>query len=339
MKKLTILLMSIVVCFSLLICGCGKKNPNVIRVNEVTHSIFYAPLYIAINQGYFEEEGITIELTNGGGADASMTAILSGNADIGLMGPEAAIYVKAGGATDHAIIFGQLTKRDGSFIVAKTDTDNFSWSDLRGTEIIGGRKGGVPAMTLEYVMKQKGLKPGASLGENVDTILNTSVAFNLTASVFSETAGVSYCTLFEPTASQLEAEGKGYVVASVGEQSGEIPYTAFMAKKSYLDKDPDRAQKFLRAVIKGYNYLTTAPIDEVVDAIEPSFAGTSKALIKSSLIRYKEVDSWMSTPMMEESAYNKLQDVMEGAGELDNRVAFSSLVDNSYAIKAVASLS
>lgn len=338
MKKLTLLLMALVVSLSIIFYGCNKKDNNVVRVNEVTHSIFYAPLYIAINKGYFEEEGLTIELTNGGGADASMTAVLSNNADIGLMGPEAAIYVKAGDANDYPVIFGQLTKRDGSFIVAKHDTDNFQWSDMIGKEIIGGRKGGVPAMTLEYVMKKNGLKPGSALNDNVDTILNTNVAFNLTASVFSESQGVEYCTLFEPTASQLEQEGKGYVVASVGEQSGEVPYTAFMAKKSYLEKNPERAEKFLRAILKGYDFLVNGDIDDVVDAIYPSFNTTSKELIKSSLLRYIEVDSWMSTPMMEESAYNKLQDIMQAAGELDTRVPFSSLVDNSYAIKAVASL-
>lgn len=339
MKKIAVILIAILACVSVLGFGCGKSDPNVIRLNEVTHSIFYAPLYIAINKGFFEEEEIEIELTNGGGADASMTAVLSNNADIGLMGPEAAIYVKAGGAQDYAVIFGQLTKRDGSFLVAKHQNDNFDWSDTINQEIIGGRRGGVPAMTLEYVLKQKGLKPGSQLDSNTNVILNLDVAFDLTASVFMESDNIEYCTLFEPTASELVAQGKGYIVASVGEDSGEVPYTAFMAKQSYLDKNPEKIEGFLRAIKKGYDYLVTAPIDDVVDAIMPSFVGSDKEIIKSSLLRYIEIDAWMSTPMMEESSYNRLQDIMESAGELPSRVPYNSLVDNTYAIKAMASMS
>ena len=339
MKKIAILLMAVLACVSVLGFGCGKNDPSVIRLNEVTHSIFYAPLYIAINKGYFEEEDIKIELTNGGGADASMTAILSNNADIGLMGPEAAIYVKAGGAKDYAVIFGQLTKRDGSFLVAKHQDDNFNWNKTINQEIIGGRRGGVPAMTLEYVLKQKGLRPGNEINDTNNVKLNLDVAFDLTASVFIESENVEYCTLFEPTASELVAQGKGYIVASVGEDSGEVPYTAFMTKQSYLEKNPEKIEGFLRAIKKGYNYLTTAPIDDVVKAIMPSFSGSDEAIIKSSLQRYIEIDAWMSTPMMEESSYNRLQDIMESAGELPSRVPYSSLVDNTYAIKAMASMS
>lgn len=331
MKKICLAIIAFVLTLSsVFMVGCKKTNENLIRVNEVTHSIFYAPLYIAINNGYFEDEGLKIELTNGGGADASMTAILSNSADIGLMGPEAAIYVKAGGAQDSAVIFGQLTKRDGSFLVSKTPTNNFQWSDLIGKTVIGGRAGGVPALTLEDTMKANGLNPGPQIDEAYNVKLRTDVAFNLTAPTFTET-DADYCTLFEPVASQIVKEGKGYVVASIGEYSGEIPYTAFMAKESYLEKNPERAQKFLRAVMRGYQYLITADINDVVDSIYPSFSDTDKVDIKSSLERYISIDAWMSTPVMEESSYNRLHTILKNSNLIDNDVAFASLVDNSYA--------
>ncbi len=338
MKKICLAIVAFMLALSsLFMVGCKKTNENLIRVNEVTHSIFYAPLYIAINNGYFEDEGLTIELTNGGGADASMTAVLSNSADIGLMGPEAAIYVKAGGARDNAVIFGQLTKRDGSFLVAKTPTDNFQWSDLIGKTVIGGRAGGVPALTLEDTMKANGLNPGPQIDGTYNVKLRTDVAFNLTAPTFTET-DADYCTLFEPVASQLVKEGKGYVVASIGEYSGEIPYTAFMAKQSYLEKNPERAQKFLRAVMRGYLYLTTADIDDVVDSIYPSFSDTDKVDIKSSLQRYISIDAWMSTPVMQETSYNRLHTILKNSNLIDNDVPFASLVDNSYAQAMLASL-
>ena len=339
MKKIYLVIASIILSLaSIFTIGCGGNDNNTIRLSEVTHSIFYAPLYIAINKGYFEEEGLKIELTNGGGADSCMTAILSGNADIGLFGPEATIYVKDGGAKDNAVIFGQLTKRDGSFLVSKTPTNNFSWSDLVGKTVIGGRAGGVPALTLEHTMKNNGLTPGAQIDSTHNVKLRTDVAFNLTAPTFTETEA-DYCTLFEPVASQIVAEGKGHIVASIGEYSGEIPYTAFTAKRSFLKSNNQKAKKFLKAVMKGYEYLTTANIDEVVDAIYPSFSTTDKATIKSSLQRYISIDAWMDTPVMKESAYNTLHSIIKNAGLINNDVAFSSVVDNSIAEELVASLS
>ncbi len=338
MKKIFLAIIAMFLCISsCFMVGCGKDDDNIIRVNEVTHSIFYAPLYIAINKGYFEDEGITIKLSNGGGADASMTAILSNSADIGLMGPEAAIYVKAGGAKDNAVIFGQLTKRDGSFLVSKTPIENFEWSDLIGKTVIGGRAGGVPALTLEDTMKANGLTPGSQIDNDHNVKLRTDVAFNLTAPTFTET-DADFCTLFEPVASQMEKEGKGYVVAAVGEYSGEIPFTAFMAKSSYLKKNPERAQMFLKAVMKGYQFLTTGDIDEVVDAIYPSFKDTEKEDIKSSLLRYKSIDAWMSTPVMEKSSYNRLHTILKNSNLIDRDVAFEDLVDNTYAQKMLQSL-
>ncbi len=333
MKKFACLILAVFFCTSMVMYGCGKKDDNKIRLVEVTHSIFYAPLYIAINNGYFEDEGLTIELSNGGGADKCMTAILSNSADIGLMGPEASIYVKAGNANDYAVIFGQLTKRDGSFLVSKTPTDNFAWSDLIGKTVIGGREGGVPAITLDYVMKQNGLNPGASIDETHDVKVLSNIEFNLTASTFENDSSIDYCTLFEPVASQVVARGTGYVVASVGEYSGEIPYTAFAAKKSYLTSNPERAQKFLRAVQRGYEFLTKeGNLENAVDSIMPSFADTSRDVIKSSLQRYISIDAWTDNRVMKESSYNTLHSLISAAGLITNAVDYASIVDNTYAL-------
>ncbi len=338
MKKLYFILASLfMVVAPLFSVGCTSVDNNTIRLTEVTHSIFYAPLYIAINNGYFEDEGLKIELSNGGGADACMTALLSNSADIGLFGPEATIYVKDGGAQDNTVIFGQLTKRDGSFLVSKTPTNNFQWSDLIGKTVIGGRAGGMPALTLEHTMKNNGLTPGDAIDESHNVKLRTDVAFNLTAPTFSAT-DADYCTLFEPVASQMVAEGKGYIVASIGTYSGEIPYTAFTAKKSYLNNNQEKAEKFLKAVMRGYQYLTTADIDDVVDAIYPSFDTTDKPSIKSSLLRYIEIDAWVDTPIMKESAYNTLHSIIKNAGLINNDVAYSSVVDNSIAESMLAKL-
>ncbi len=322
------------VCVSMTMVGCGGKDPNKIRLVEVTHSIFYAPLYIAINNGYFEDEGLTIELSNGGGADKCMTAILSNSADIGLMGPEASIYVKAGDANDYAVVFGQLTKRDGSFLVSKTPTDNFSWDDLIGKTVIGGREGGVPALTLDYVMKENGLTPGAAIDQTHNVKVLNNIEFNLTASTFENDDSIDYCTLFEPIASQVVARGTGHVVAAIGDYSGEIPYTAFAAKQSYLQDNPERAQKFLRAIKRGYDFLVKeGNLDNAVDSIMPSFADTSRDVVKSSLQRYIEIDAWVDTPVMKESAYNKLHQLIYDAGLLNNKtVSYSSIIDNTYAL-------
>lgn len=333
MKKLSIFLVCLLLTFSCMIFG-GCKDKNVIKLNEVTHSIFYAPLYVAINNGYFEEEGITIELTNGGGADSTMTAILSGDADIGLMGPEAAIYVVAGEAQNKPVVFGQLTKRDGSFIVAKKADENFNWSKLIDSTIIGGRKGGVPAMTLEYCIKQSNLEIGTNAGQ---VNLRTDVAFNLTASVFDST-DAQYCTLFEPNATQLCNEKGYHIVESVGRLSGEVPYTAFAAKQSFLKNNREQAKKFLKCVVKGYRFLTTATPQQIATAIAPSFTGVSNDDLVSAINSYIAIDAWMSTPVMQESAYNKLLDIIDGAGELPKRVPFADVVDNSIATEVINEL-
>ena len=326
MKKFAIFCLLLIVIFSTTIVGCSCNNTDgKIRLNEVTHSIFYAPLYIAINKGYFEDYGIEIELTNGGGSDQSMTALLSNAADIALLGPETAVYVASQGRENLPVVFGQLTKRDGSFIIGR-DNEDFNWNDLIGKEILGGRTGGMPAMTLEYVLKSKGIF------EQVN--INYDVAFNnMTAAFIGETA--DYMTTFEPTGSTLEKNGQGYIAASVGLEAGEVPFTTFMATSEYLENNPDTINKFLKAVMKGYNYLVTANIDDVVDALLPSFADSDKEIIKSSLQNYINIDAWVSTPIMTQSSYDKLIDIMTTAGTLTQSVEFNKIVNNTYAQQVI----
>lgn len=290
-------------------------DDGVIRVNEVTHSVFYAPMYLADGLGYFEEEGITIELTNGGGADATMAAVLSDGADIGFCGPEAAIYVAIGGSNDQPKVFGQLTKRDGSFLVGRSDEPDFEWSDLEGKEILAGRKGGVPAMTFEYALKEQG----------VNATLNYDVAFNMMTAAF-ESGVADYCTMFEPTASEYEAQGKGYIVASVGQESGEVPYTCFIAKQSYIDKNPEKIEGFLRAMTKAIKYVNETDSATVAQQLVPYFDGTSVSSLEVSLDSYKAIDAWVTDMAMDESAFTRLQDIIESAGELERRVEFDEIV-------------
>lgn len=326
MKKFLIAILTFVLITPFALLGCGKDK-NVIRINEVTHSIFYAPLYIAINNGYFKEYDIEIELTNGGGSDKSMSALISGSADIGLMGPETAVYVAAQGKTDLPVVFGQLTKRDGSFIIGREDIENFEWSDLEGKEILGGRRGGMPAMMLEYAIKQN----------NVNCTINYDIAFdNLTGAFMGGTG--DFVTAFEPVASTIENNQKGYVLASVGAESGEVPFTAFMANRSYINENPELVKNFLKAIVKAYNYLVSANIDDIVVSLRPSFDGTSDTLIKQSIQNYITIDAWASSPIMTEVAYNNLIKVLKSSGTLDTDIEYSKVVDNTIATSVLQEL-
>jgi len=293
----------------------GCKNGKVIKINEVTHSVFYAPLYLADALGYFEAEGYEIELTNGGGADATMAAVLSGAADIGFCGPEAVVYVHIGGSDDAPKVFGQLTKRDGSFLVGRNAEPDFKWENLNGKEVLAGRKGGVPAMTFEYVLSEA----------KVDAKLNYDVAFNMMTAAF-EGGTADYCTMFEPVASQYQKEGKGYIVASVGEKSGEIPYTCFMAKNSYIEKNGEKIDALLRAVTKAVKYLNETDADEAAKMLKPYFDGTDEEALKVSVESYKKIDAWVTDMAMQKAPYEKLLDVIEKAGELKKRVPFEEVV-------------
>lgn len=305
--------------------GCNKEETTkTIRINEVTHSVFYAPLYIAIELGYFEQEGLKIELTNGGGADNSMTALLSGTADVGLMGPETVIYVYNQNKADYPKVFGQLTQKDGSFLVSRTPQPDFKWSDLNGKEILAGRKGGVPAMTFEYILNQLNMK------NNVDFTLNFDVQFNLMTSAFLG-GTADYCTVFEPTASEYQASGQWHIVASVGEQGGEIPYTSFIALDSYIKNNKETLTSFMKALKKAHEYLETKTEYEVAESIVKQFPSTTIKSIETSIKSYKNIDAWKKNLQATESSFNRLQDIMENAGELTKRVPFNKIVDNSIA--------
>ncbi len=331
MKKISIILVLFVSVFSVLLCACGKKDDNTIRLSEVTHSLFYAPLYVAQNMGYFDEEGVEIELTNAGGSDTVMSSLISNSADIGLMGPESVVYVINNGMTNAPKIFAQLTACDGSFLVGRTDEgEDFSWENLRGTHIIAGRKGGMPAMTLQYILEQHGLKPGAELGEDVDTIFDTSIAFSLTASSFVAGTG-DYCTMFDPTASQCEEDGTGYIVAALGDEVSDIPYTVFVATNNYLNKNGDKLNKFMRALKKGYDYLISATDTEIVSALKPSFNTTSDSLILASVKNYIRIGAYASDFVLKESSWNNMLDLIDNAGELKSRVAWNEAVNTSFA--------
>lgn len=296
------------------LAGCGGSG-EVLKINEVTHSVFYAPMYLADALGYYEEEGFEVEFTNGGGADNTMAAVLSGSADVGFCGPEAALYIAIGGSSDSPKVFGQLTKRDGSFLVARTPEPDFKWSDLEGKEILAGRKGGVPAMTFEYVIEELG----------VNASLNYDVDFNYMTAAF-ESGIADYCTMFEPTASDYEAEGKGYIVASVGEQSGEIPYTCFAAKESYINENPEKIEGLLRAVTKATKFVMENDAATVAEYLAPYFDGTSEESLANSVQAYKDIDAWVANMAMEEAAFTRLQDVIENSGELERRVDFDELI-------------
>ncbi len=306
------------------------KSLTTVRVNEVTRSVFYSPQYVAIALGYFEEKGIKVELTTGQGADKVMTAVLSGQSDIGFAGPEASIYVYNEGKEDHTQVFAQLTKRDGSFLVARNKPEKFDWNQLKGTTVIPGRKGGVPYMTFEYVLKQKGLDTSK------DLVLDDSISFDLMAGAFAG-GNAEYVTLFEPTASMTEEQGAGYIVASVGAEAGEIPYTAYFAKKSYIAKNEKLIQNFTDAIYKGQKWTEEHSAKEIAELIKDFFPSTDVQMLESSIQRYKDIDAWNKTPILTEEAFNKLQDVIEEAGELEKRADYEKVVNNKYAEEAVKS--
>ncbi len=327
MKKIIATFLSLcILIFPLSACNENSSDLTKVRLNEVTHSIFYAPLYIAIENGFFEDEGLEIELTNGGGADKVMTSLLSGDADIGLMGVEASIYVYLEGKKDVPKVIGQLTKRDGSFLVSRIDEPNFKWENLEGKEIIAGRTGGVPAMTFEYVVNKHGLYNG----QNVT--LNNDIAFNLMGPAFEGGTG-DYTTLFEPTASEYQRAGKGYIVASVGEESGEIPYTAFTALSGYIKNNTATIEKFIRAMYKAIKYMQETSDETLAESLLKQFPDTSLNSVKISLESYKKIDAWTTHLAMNENAFNNLLDVMENAGELERRIDYLKITDNTFANK------
>ena len=334
MKKFIIILIVIVAIVTGVVIMHNKRanktetaeELTTIQLNEVTRSVFYAPQYVAISNGFFKEEGLEIEITTGQGADKVMTAVLAGQSDIGFCGPEAAIYVYNEGKEDYIEVFAQLTQKDGSFLVSKEPTDNFKWTDLKGKTVIPGRKGGVPYMTLEYVLKQNGINP------QTDLVLDDSIKFDLMAGAF--TGGTAeYVTLFEPTASMTQDAGKGYIVASVGEASGEIPYTAYCAKKSYIENNPEIIEGFTRATYKGEQWVKEHTAKEIAEKIVEFFPDTTIESLENSVQKYKDIDAWKENPILKEEAFDKLQLVMTEAGELDQKAPYDKIVNNTFAEK------
>lgn len=331
MKKIGVLLLSALMAVSITACG-DKVTTNdtetkleKVRLGEVTHSVFYAPQYAAISLGFFEDEGIEIELSNLGGADKVMSALLSNQIDVGFAGPEAAIYVYNEGREDYAEVFAQMTKRDGSFLVGKDKPEVFDWNQLKGKTVIPGRKGGVPYMTFEYLLKEKGIDT-----EN-DLVLDDSIQFSLMAGAFSGSSA-EYVTLFEPTASMIELEQKGYILTSIGQESGEIPYTAYCAKKSYIGENEALVQSFTNAIYKGLKWVEEHSAKEVAEVILDSFPDTDLELLTTVVQRYKDIDVWKTDPVLEEAAFDKLQTVMESAGELATKAPYDKVVNNKFAL-------
>ncbi len=330
-KKIIVIGIVLIIAIIFSIIGIiANKNKNnsedlqTIQLNEVTRSVFYAPQYVAIANSYFKENGINIELTTGQGADAVMTSVLADQCQIGFAGPEASIYVYNEGKEDYCQVFAQMTKKDGSFLIARNKTEEFKWQDLKGKTVIPGRKGGVPYMTLEYVLKKNGIDP-----QN-DTILDDSIKFDLMAGAFAS-GNADYVTLFEPTASLTQQQGKGYIVASVGEEAGEIPYTAYFAKKSYIEKNEDTIRKFTDSIYKGQQFVKEHTSHEIAEAIKDFFPDTDVELLATVIQNYKDIDAWNDTPILKEEAFNRLEEVMTMAGELKNKVPYNEIVNNKYA--------
>ncbi len=306
--------------------GTAKENAKLV-LNEVAHSIFYAPMYVAIEEGYFAEEGIDLTLVTGFGADKVMTAVLSGEAQIGFMGSESSIYTYNEGATDYVVNFAQLTQRAGNFLVAREEMPDFDWQDLKGKNVLGGRKGGMPQMVFEYILKQHGMDP------TTDVDINQGIDFGATAAAFAEGQG-DFSIEFEPGATTLEQGGKGYVVASLGEDSGYVPYTAFSAKKSYIEKNPDIIQGFTNALQKGMDYVNSHTPEEIAQIIKPQFKETDLDTITTIVTRYSEQDTWKTDLIFEESSFELLQDILETAGELEKRAPYEDLVTTKFADKS-----
>ncbi|MBQ2022818.1 MAG: ABC transporter substrate-binding protein [Lachnospiraceae bacterium] len=312
-----------------LLSGCQKAgNGNVdVTLNEVAHSIFYAPQYVAIEEGYFDEEGIDLTLVNGGGADKVMTAMISGEADIGFMGSEASIYTYAGGEEDYAVNFAQLTQRAGNFLVGREPDEDFEWSDLNGKKVLGGRAGGMPQMVFEYILKKNGIDP------KTDLEIDQSINFGLTAAAFTSDDS-DYTVEFEPFATGLEMEGTGYVVASLGEESGYVPYTAYCAKKSYLAENPEIVRKFTNAIQKGMDYVNAHSAEEIATVIHPQFKETPYENVVKIVERYKAQDTWKEDLVFEKESFDLLQNILEEAGELKERVPYEALVTTEFAAAA-----
>jgi NitT/TauT family transport system substrate-binding protein len=335
MKKSSTKILSLLAVFLLLtsiFAGCKKSSSTLtkVKLDEVTRSIFYAPMYAAVNQGFFKEEGIDLEITTGQGADKTMQQLLSGSVDVAFSGPEQVLYIHNQKRDDLPILFAQLTQTDGSFLVSRKEDKNFKWESLRGKTVIGGRPGGVPQMALEYVLRNHGIDP------NKDLNMITNIAFAAVPGAFKGGTG-EYAAIFEPTASMFEQEKAGYIVASVGKSAGVMPYTCFYTTKSFMDKNSDLIQRFTRAIYKGQLWVNKTKDDEVAKSIKSFFPGTDEALIAKVVKNYRDINAFSPTPIMKEEDMVRLMNIIQSykADLLKERPAFNSLVDNKFAEKAI----
>ena len=329
MKKKIVSILIIIAMAASLVMACRKDDKlTEITLNEVAHSIFYAPMYVAFEKDYFKDEGLKVNLVNGLGADKTMTAVLSGDAEIGFCGSEASIYVYNQGAKDYPINFAQLTQRAGNFLVSRNMDEDFTWSNVKAKTVIGGRVGGMPQMVFEYILKKNGIDPKNDL-----TIIQ-NIDFGLTSQAFASGQG-DYTIEFEPQATGLELEGKGKVVASLGIDSGKVPYTAFCAKKSYIEQNPEVIQGFTNAIQRGMEFVNTHSPEEIADVIAPQFAETKKDTLIKIVTRYYEQDTWKDNLIFEEESLNLLQDILAEAGELTARVPYEYIIIREFAEKAL----
>lgn len=323
MKKILIGILCLIIVVALaLIPFLGKKNDDLkkVRVAEVTHSIFYSPLYVADALGYFEDEGIDVEIILTSGADKVTTAVLSGDVEVGFCGSEATIYVYNNGEKDYLVNFSGLTKKDGSFLVSRVKEDNFTVKNLVGKHVIAGRKAGMPAMTLEYAINQNGVSTD-------EMNFDTSIDFASTTGAFIGGTG-DYVALFEPSALKLEKENYGYVVASVGELGGVVPYTAFNAKKSYIEENEDIIKGFTKAIQKGLDYVHNHTNEEIASEIASYFPDTTYSDLAKVVQRYMDIDAWFTNTKIEEKDFNHVMEIMENAGELSKKAPYDKLVIN-----------
>lgn len=321
MKRKVSISSAVILLISVIVSGCGNQTGSLttVKLNEVAHSIFYAPQYVAIENGYFQENGINLILDCGYGADKVMTALISGDADIGLCGSEATIYAYLQGQSDYAVNFAQLTQRAGNFLVSKKPIEHFSWDMLKGSHLLGGRAGGMPQMVLEYILKKNNIDP------LTDLQIDQNIDFGLTAAAFTS-SDAQFTVEFEPHATILEQEGHGYIVASLGEASGYVPYTSYCAKKSYIKNHPESLQRFHAAIQKGLDYVNTHTSEEIASVIAPQFPETDLQTITTIVERYQKQDTWKTDTVLTSESFDLLQNILQEAGQLPQKVAYDDLV-------------
>jgi len=326
LRRFIVITISLLVVFAL--NACSQDTTQKVRLAEVTRSIFYAPEYVALEKGFFAEEGLDVELTTTWGGDKTMTVLLTDGADIALVGSETSIYVQAQGANDPVINFAQLTQTDGTFLVAREKIDNFTWDQLKGSTFLGQRKGGMPQMVGEFVLKKHGIDP------HNDMTLIQNIDFANIPNAFASGTG-DYVQLFEPTASIFEKEGKGHIIASFGTESGHVPYTTFMAKNSFMNENPEVIEKFTRAIYKAQLWVAEHSAKEIAEVIAPHFQDTDLAIIETVVDRYKSQGSFSTDPILDEEEWNNLQDIMDEAGDLPARIDYKTLVNTEVAEKVM----